>query len=270
MRNTFLLCLALGGLAPPLAAQTASSPTPRQLEEAANRERASKDAAAQAALANKLTAVNEFGSNGYDVVAFDSRMRLMRGSPYVVAGWAKGDVLLGTSLKPTPGMFKFDSYNQHLRALRPQGDSIILASERVQAFTLRPIGKDGKAMERHFERLPNELIATMPTAFAEDISGGVQLRLLKFQHKTIVKGQADTSYSSTNPVDSFKSNERYYLRWADGTYVAVKPSKTSILDAVAAKQPAAAATEMQDKTKARTDAELSALVQRIDGSLGGK
>ena len=270
MQNFWLLLLALVSAATPLSAQTVSNPMSKQPGAAPARDRTDKEASAQALTVSKMDAVNESGSVGYDIVAFDSRSRLVRGTPFVVAGWAMGEVVMGTSLKPMSGIFKFDTYNQQLRALRAQGDSIILSPERTQRFTIWPTGKDGKPVERRFERLPEYLIADKPIAFAEDISTGDKLRLLKFHYKNIIKGQAGSSYGNGHPVDAFNDNERYYLRWADDSYVFVKPNKASILQAIAVKQPAAIATELQDKTKARSDEELGTLVQRINNNLADK
>lgn len=269
MRLSFLLVAACC-LAGPVAGQTVYLPSYKAQAEAIAREKASKTAGKEAALVNKMLAVNEVGTNGYDIVTFDNRVRAVRGTPFIVPFWTMGDVLLGTATVPRAGVFKFDVYTQQLRVLREQGDSIILDPARVQDFTLRPTGRDGQPVVRHFERLPSALAPEGPASYAEALSAGAELRLLKFERKTILKGHADSAYGNNTPVDSFQSSAQYYLRWADGTYVSVRPSKSSVLAAIAMRQTPLAAAELQDKAKARTDAELAAMVQRIDTQLEKK
>ena len=222
----------------------------------------------EAALVVKMRDINEVTANATDVMAFDARARLLRGTPYLVPGWAVGDVLLATATTAVPGRLKFDVYNQEVRALRPQGDSIVLSSAQVKAFTLRLTDPRGASLVRHFERLPDGLLPLLAVAYAECLSPGNDLRLLKFQQKVIMKGAAQTSYNSSGTVDFFQSREQYFLRWADGSCVAVKPNRTIILAAVALRQPAVVAAEAQVKIKPRTDEELATLVQRINTGLG--
>ncbi|MEL5993525.1 hypothetical protein [Hymenobacter segetis] len=267
MRPFLLLLAGFGCVAAPAVAQTVVLPSAQTASTIA-REKAVKDAIAEAALVNKMTAIN--GANDGDVLGFDTRARKVRGTPFLFPGWAMGDAQLSTSAKPMAGVFKFDAYNQQLRALRSQGDSIILTPEKLQGFTLRPTGSDGKPMERHFELLPSSLVPDVPVAYAEDLSMGKELRLLKFQRKTVFSEKPDPAYSSGAPTDAYQTATQYYLRWADGTYVPVKGNKASILATIAQRQATAVTAEAQDKSKARTDAEVGALVQRIDARLAAK
>ena len=263
-----LLVLAACCLAVPGAAQTVYLPTAGATLQ--SKEKSGLELGKESALAIKIAAINEVGAGGYDLLAFDSRARTIRGTPFILPSWAVGEVWWGTATKPLAGVFKFDIAAHQLRALRQTGDSIILAPEKVQGFTLRPTGPDSKPEERHFERLPTALVPELPVAYAEALSKGPELKLLRFQKKTVLKGHADPSYSSNTPVDSYLSSAQYYLRWSDGTYVAVKPTKGSVLTAVAARHATLAAAELQDKTKARTDAELGALVQRLESAMPRK
>jgi hypothetical protein len=178
-----------------------------------------------------------------------------------------GEVIFGTNTKTAAGTLKFDVFSQQVRALRPQGDSIVLAPDKIQGFTIRPTGGNGKPEERRFERLPNGTMTEAPLAFAEVLSNGNELRLLKLQRKTIRKGQFDTAYNSGTPEDFYQTMTQYFLRWSDGTVVPVKPTVSSIIGAVAPRQAAAAAAEMQKKIKAKSDAELGELVQRLNAAI---
>jgi hypothetical protein len=210
------------------------------------------------------------GTNGYDVLAFDERLRPVLGTPFLVPGWAKGDVTLGANGKPVPAVLKFDIVNQELRVLRPQGDSIILAPEQLRAFTLTAMGPQGQPEARRFERLPGGLVPDVAVGYAENISATSELQLLKFQQKIILKTRVGSSYEGNAPAHAFQTKTQYFLRWADGTCVPVKPSRNSLLAAVASRHAALAAAEMQDNTKVRSDSDLAALVQRVNTGLAGK
>ncbi|HEX8330035.1 MAG TPA: hypothetical protein VF629_21040 [Hymenobacter sp.] len=267
MQVRLLWLSGLSFIAIPLAAQTV---VPGTISKPSSSASGVKNTGAEAALANKLQTVNEFGDNGFDLIAFDTRPRTVRGTPFVVPGWAMGEVRLGAKAKPMSGVLKFDVFNQQVRALRPQGDSIILAPGSILSFSLRPTGINGQPEERRFELLPPGAVTGVPVAFAEALSSGEELRLLKLPRKTIIKGNSDPSYSSSNPVDSYQNSAQYFLRWADGTVVSVKPTQASIVAAVALRQSAVAAAETKNKTKARSDAELAAVVQRMNEAMPRK
>jgi hypothetical protein len=269
MRANLFILLGLSCVVAPVAAQTVIVPS-AQNSPTASRDKIAREANAESRIAAKMRDINDISGEGLEAVPFDTRVRFVRGTPFLVQSWAMGDVQIENAPKPTAAILKFDVFNQQLRALRPQGDSIVLAPEKIKGFTLRPTGPDGKTMERHFERLPITLVPETEEAFAEDLSMGKELRLLKFQQKKIVKGQAAMAYGSNSATDSYQSSTQYYLRWADGTYMVVKANKASILSAVASRQAAAVAAEAQDKTKVRSDAELGAMVQRIETRLATK
>ncbi|GAB3845645.1 hypothetical protein GCM10028822_04380 [Hymenobacter terrigena] len=255
-------------LVTPLAAQTVYLTPYKSKTDAAAHEKSMHDAARDGAIVNKMNAINDAGPNGYDIVAFDSRVRGVRGTSFLVPTWSQGDVLLGTATKATPAVVKFDVYNQQLRVWRAaQNDSIIIAPEDVKGFTLRPTGAQGQPVERHFELLPNSLVPELPIAYAEDLSTGSEVRLLRLYKKTILKGHADSSYGNNTPIDSFQDATQYFLRWGDGTCTVVKPNRSSILAAFAVRHADKASAEMHDKTKLRSDADLGGLVARLDSIL---
>jgi len=266
MRINLLSLLGLGLVATPLAAQTVV-PAPSSKPTEVSAAPAKKSGINENAIVDKLRNVNDFGNNGYDVVAFSTRPRTVRGTPFIVPVWSQGEVVFGTNAKATTGVLKFDIFNQEVRVLRPQGDSIILAPDKIQAFTLRPAGADGQPEERRFERLPSGAVAEAPVSFAEVLSAGSELRLLKSQRKTIRKGQYDPAYNSKSPEDFYQPVTQYFLRWADGTVAPVKPSVGGIIGVVASRQPAVVAAEMQKKPKAKSDAELGELVQRLNAAI---
>ena len=270
MRINLLTMLGFGLVATPLAAQTViPAPIPKTPQETPAKPLQTGESK-ELAVVDKFRNVSEIGSNGFDVVAFDTRKRTVRGSPFVVPGWAMGEVVYGADAKKAPGTLKFDAFNQQVRVLRPQGDSVILSPEKIQGFTIRPTGANGKPEERRFERLPNGTVMEAPLAFAEVLSSGEEVRLLKLQRKTIRKGQFDTSYNSGSPEDFYQTATQYFLRWSDGTVAPVKPSVGGIIGIVASRQPAVVAAEMQKKPKAKSDAELGELVQRLNAAIPAK
>lgn len=265
MRAHPFLLAALSCLAVPAAAQTIPSPTPNQPAAGVSR---LDNQNREAALVNKMRSVNDAGDFGYDVIVFNNRDRNVQGSPFLVGGWSNGEVRTSPGERVTPGVLKFDAFAHQVRLRRPAGDSIIIESARLRGFVLRPgLGGGAAAAERRFERLPDGAVPEVAAAFAETLSSGNEVRLLKLQRKFIVKGRSGSGgYTAATP-DAFENLTQYYLRWADGTCVPVKPNSGSLLASVALRKPAEAAAEKLSKTKARTDAELAALVQRVDAVL---
>lgn len=271
MRINLLCLLGLGLIVSPVAAQTVIPPTVSKATDGPDdKPLVKKVSSSELAVVDKLRSVTDVGDNGFDILAFDTRKRTVRGTPFVVPGWAKGEVVFGANSKALQGVLKFDVFNQQVRALRPQGDSIIISPDKIQGFTIRPTGANGTPEERRFERLPNGAAPEAPLAFAEVLSTGNELRLLKLQRKVIRKGQYSTGYNSSNPEDFYQAATQYFLRWSDGTVTQVKPTVGSIIGAVAPRQAAVAAAEMQKKTKAKSDAELGELVQRLNAAIPAK
>jgi hypothetical protein len=270
MKINFLLLLGACCMTTPMAAQTVYLPSNKSAAERGSRDKASKEAAAESRIVNKMNAVNDVSGMGYDIVAFDNRSVDVRGTPFLLPSWSQGDVMLGTATKAVPVILKFDVYSQQVRVWRPaQKDSIIIAPEKLQEFTLRPTGADGQILERHFRRLPEVLAPGLSAAYAEDLSEGNELRLLVFYKKTILKGQKPTAggYGSSAPADVFQNSSQYFIRWSDGTYIAVKPNRSNILTAIAQRQSPIVTAEIASKSKARTDAELGEMVARLDKAI---
>ena len=268
MRTTSLL-LAACCLSLPIAAQTAS-PTPPPSKQAVAENASSTEASKASAVVTRMMAVNKVEAGSVDLVAFDSRARSLRGSPFLVPSWTTGEVVVSNSAKPVAGVLKYDVLNQELYVLRPKGDSIVLAADKVQAFKLHFKNANGQVTERAFERLPHALAPRSPTSYAEVIAAAPNLQLLKVHSKTLLKGQTVASYGNTTPVDVFQNTQQYFLRWADGACVPVNPNKTSVLNAIAERQASAVQEEWKNKAKARTDAELATLVLRVDAAMAHK
>ena len=220
--------------------------------------------AKDAARVGKMDAVNSASNNSLDILAFDSREHNLRGTPFLVPAWLRGTVSSASGTRPVASVLKFDATTQELWVRRPQGDSIILAPESVRAFALQTSGTDNKLRERRFERLPDGLVAGTAVAYGELLAKGNQLSLLRFEQKTLVREPGMAGYNAGKTTDVFRSNIRYYLQWDDGVCVSVKPTKNSILNAVATRQPAVAAIAAKNESKPRTDAELGEMVTQLD------
>lgn len=245
-----------------LAAQSMVGPVPAASPQNGTDHQIAKDAAR----VSKMDAVNAASNNSLDILAFDSREHNLRGTPFLVPVWLRGTVIPTSGAKPTVGMLKFDAAAQEVWVRRPQGDSIILASENVSGFLLQANELDNRPVERRFVRLRTGLVPGSNVAYAEVIAGGDQLNLLRLLRKTMIKEQGMPGYSVGKTTDVFRSDAQYYLQWADGTCAAVKPNKNSILGAVAARQPAVAAAA-HSKTRFRTDAELGEMIVQLNDAL---
>ncbi|MCI1187276.1 hypothetical protein MON38_07575 [Hymenobacter sp. DH14] len=260
MRFSILAALIFSAIRPLAAQSTAKSAT---TESPASIDR---QIAKDAARVGKMDVVNAASNNSLDILAFDTREHDLRGTPFLVPAWLRGTVSSAGGTKPAAGWLKFDAAAQELWVRRPQGDSIILSSESVKGFALQLNSANNKLLERRFERLPDGLVTGTAVAYAEVLAAGNQLSLLRFQRKTLVKEQGMPGYNAGKTTDVFRSNIRYYLQWADGVCVPVKPTKASVLNAVATRQPAVAAVVAKDKSTPRTDAELSEMMLQLNNA----
>jgi virulence-associated protein VagC len=209
-------------------------------------------------------------NNGYDVVSYNLRSNAIQGSPMLMPYWTQGEILLVGNSKAVQVPVKYDLYRQQLRVKRSQGDSIVVPAARVQQFSLHTLDNSGSKQEQRFIRYESpSLPADMNGTFAEVISNGKHLQLLKFWRKTVVKvSQNSTNMALQNTVRSFNDNAKYYLRWVDDGRVAEVRPKRASLKAALAGQPAALIALAEYKNKLSSESDLSTAVTAIDPAVG--
>lgn len=197
-------------------------------------------------------------NNGYTLAPAETAG--VQGSAFLLPTWLPASLQLNGGGAPLALSLKYDLYHQELRAKRPQGDSVVVPLARVKEFSFTTTSP-----ARRFVCYP---AATLPAeaggGCGEVLAEGSGLQLLKFQRKEVVKRVADNGgYASTNNVAVLEAQTAYYLRYpTDGRFVAVKPRRASLEQALAG-QPAALAALKARKGSLGTEAELAAAVAAV-------
>lgn len=180
----------------------------------------------------------------------------VQGSPLLLAAWTPAELLLPGTPKPVSAPVKYDVVRQELRVLRPAGDSVAVSAAQVKSFTLA----SGGAL-RHFVPLA---APGAPSGFAEVLSPGTNLQLLKYWEKVVEKSAGGGSgYASTTVVSSYADHARYYLLAPNGHLAEVHPKRASLQEALAA-YPAAQQALTARKGGINSEAELRDAVTALD------
>jgi len=208
-----------------------------------------------------VNAVGSAGSPGIMVRTIDTRYEGLRGTPYFLNGWSKGQILLLGGKRYTDVPIKFDAFRQALILLRPTmgNDSIIIDRSTVSHFQL--VSPDGQ--EYLFKRYPN--VKTSDAAadgsyFLVLYEG--KTALLKRVAKTFQGADYKQPYSNDIRYDSFQNSHAYYLLKPDQTLVKVRLTKKSLLDALSDKRDGLKA--MADQLSFKNEGDAASLVEQYD------
>lgn len=204
------------------------------------------------------------GSGPYTMInTIDHRYEGLRGTPYFLPDWNKGQIemVAGQHYKEVP--IKFDAYRQHLVLLRTWAgnDSIIVNADQVKSFQLK--NSDGQLyVFRH-----------IPTAKTDDEALKEGYFLVLYQGKTallkrIVKAfkQADykSPYSNGTRYDEFRDLNSYYILKPDQTLEKVKLSDKSLIDALGEHTDELKTFVKQEKLSGKTESDAIQIVQKYD------
>lgn len=224
----------------------------------------SKNTEAQAS--DNSRARTQIGDDGFDAYAFNLRDKSVRGTPMLSSQWQPAEILLVGNTKPMAAPVKYDIHQHELRVRRPQGDSIIVPSARVQEFSFIQLSAQGSMQPRRFMRyqspsLPAELNGTC----AEILAGGKTLQLLKFWNKTLVKEpENNANIASTSTIQRYDESNKYYVRWvSDGQLMAVRLKRGSLKEALAGHPKALSELDAQ-KGPLNTEVDAKAAIAAID------
>lgn len=204
------------------------------------------------------------GANPYTMInTIDHRYEGLRGSPYFLTDWNKGqiEVVSGKNYKDVP--IKFDAYRQHLILLRTgaTNDSIIVNASQVKSFQFA--SNDGAFY----------VFRRYPTAKADDenLKEGYFLvlyqgksALLKRIAKTFRKADYKNPYANDIRYDEFRTVSTYYLLKPDQTMVKVKLSDKTIEDALGDHKDELKAFVKQEKLVVKNEDDAIQLIKKYD------
>ncbi len=214
-------------------------------------------------LLNQLNQLQNQSNINTQIRLVDNRYEGLRGTPYLIPNWSKGEIELVSGKTYANVPLKFDASSQNLVMLRPASkDSIILYANQIKRFAFQDA--DGNAFL--YRRYPD-----MKTDDAELKEGYFQVlyvgknSLLKRVSKTIRKADYKQAYSADVRYDAYQENVTYYLLRPDQSLVKVKRSRKSLFDAVGGDEAALKAFADREKLTFKTDADLAQLVKFADG-----
>ncbi len=197
-------------------------------------------------------------NNGYAMVPAEANT--LQGSPFLLAAWLPGTILLSASTQPIATPLKYDVYRQELRVRRPKGDSVVVPLNQVREFNLTITSPARRFLCYSSAALPAE-----GGSCGEVLFDGPHAQLLKFVRKEITKQSVDNgSYASNNTMSVLVEQTHYYLRWpADGHFTPLKLKRASLEQALAS-QPAALAALKARKGSLSSEADFAAAMAMVD------
>ncbi len=204
------------------------------------------------------------GSGGNILInAIDNRYEGLRGTPYFLPEWHKGQIemVAGPHYQEVP--IKFDAYRQHLILLRPRSgnDSIIVNASQVKSFQFR----NDAGQVYTFRRIPTA--KTNDEALKEGyflVLYQDKSALLKRIVKTIKTADYKNPYSEGTRYDEFRNAVSYYILKPDQTLEKVKLSDKAIIDALGAHTDELKAFAKQNNLSGKTENDAIQLVQKYD------
>ena len=204
------------------------------------------------------------GAGPYTMVnTMDHRYEGLRGTPYFLPEWNKGEIEMvsGQHYKEVP--IKFDAYRQHLILLRTWvgSDSIIINADQVKSFQL----KNGDGQLYVFRHIPAAI--TNDEALKEGyflVLYQGKTALLKRVVKTFRQADYKNPYSTDVRYDEFRNAISYYLLKPDQKLEKVKLSDKSLIETLGNRKEELKAFVKQENLNFKTENDAIALVKKYD------
>ena len=202
------------------------------------------------------------GPNGM-INTIDHRYEGLRGTPYFLPEWTKGQIEMTAGQNYTNVPLKFNAYQQQLMLLRTwsHNDSIIVDATQVKRFTL----KNDNGQTYLFERLPEAKTndKSLKDGYFLVLYEGKNV-LLKRVAKTFKAADYKNPYANDVRYDSFRDVFSYYLLKPDQTLTRVKLSDKSLIDALGDRKDELKAFVKQENLYFKTDNDAVTLVKKYD------
>ncbi|GAB4041086.1 hypothetical protein GCM10028809_67330 [Spirosoma gilvum] len=207
---------------------------------------------------------------GAIVNTVDLRYEGLRGTPYFLPEWNKGQIETTGGQTYTDVLLKFDAFRQQLLLLRtlanggawPGRDSTIVDADQVKSFQF--VADNGQLYR--FRKLPEPVKAdngTLNEAYFQVLYEG-KTSLLKRVEKRFKPADYKMPYSPGIRYDEFREYESYFLLRPDQTLTKVKLSKQELLNALSDKREALKAFSTDKKHALKTESDAIALLKQYD------
>ncbi len=216
-------------------------------------------------LLNQLNQLQNQSNINTQIRLVDNRYEGLRGTPYLIPTWSKGEIELISGKTYAGVPLKFDASSQNLVMLRPaMKDSLILYANQIKRFAFQD--DDGNAfLYRRYPDLKTDDAALKEGYFQVLYVG--KNTLLKRVSKTIRKADYKQAYSADVRFDSYQESVDYYLLRPDQTLVKLKRNRKSLSEALGGDEAALKAFAEQEKLSFKTDTDMAKLVKFAEGNV---
>lgn len=202
------------------------------------------------------------GPNGM-VNTIDHRYEGLRGTPYFLPDWTKGQIEMSAGQNYTSVPLKFNAYQQQLVLLRTWAgnDSILVDADQVKRFTL----KNGDGQLYVFKRHPTARTTdqTLKNGYFLVLYEGKNA-LLKRVAKTFKPADYKNPYANNVRYDEFRDVFSYYLLKPDQTLMKIKLSDKSLIDALGDRKDDLKTFVKQENLSIRTENDAILLMKKYD------
>lgn len=193
----------------------------------------------------------------------DHRYEGLRGTPYFLPEWNKGQIEMVAGQHYKEAQLKFDAYRQHLVMLRPWAgnDSIIVNANMVKSFEFK--SDNGQIYTfRHLPGVKTDDEALKEGYFLVLYQG--KSSLLKRVVKSFRKADYKNPYANGNRYDEFKDIIAYYILKPDNTLEKVKLTDKAIIEVLGAHEDDLKNFAKQEKLSGKTETDAVRLIQKYD------
>ncbi|UHG92057.1 hypothetical protein [Spirosoma oryzicola] len=203
------------------------------------------------------------GTGPTTVITIDHRYEGLRGTPYFLPAWHKGQIEMTAGQNYTEVPIKFDAFRQHLILLRTWvgNDSIIVNADQVKSFRLN----DNDGQSYLFKRLPAVKTddETLKEGYFLVLYQG-KSALLKRVLKRFKQADYKDPYSTGVRYDSFKDVYSYYILKPDQTLSKIKLSQKALLDSLGDHKNALKAYVKAENLSVNTEADAVLVMKQYD------
>lgn len=213
-------------------------------------------------LVNQLNNIQNYANINTQIKLVDNRYEGLRGTPYLVPDWSKGNIELMTGKVYADVPIKFDAASQNLVMLRPANkDSIIVFAGQIKQFTFQDADSNTFVYRRFPTMKTDDNV--LKTGYFQILYAGKNI-LLKRTAKTFRKADYQQAYSANIRYDSYQDDVTYYLLRPDQTLTKLRRSKKPLFDALGGDQQALNDFASREKLSFKTDADMAKIVQFAD------
>lgn len=192
---------------------------------------------AQTSSAQELQVQTSIGSPTNNMLRpFDNSIVGTKGSPFALADWVPGELLLEGGKLIKTGLFKYDITNKLVNLKRSPRDSVVYEITSVKQLILQPKG----IIPVQYEHVPD--LITDEAGLKKDLLRIIHkgtYSLVELPARTYVKAPAKQVYGGQDAANNeYRNESAYYLIRPDRTAERVKLTRKSLVKALKDKGPA--------------------------------